>query len=97
MHLKVAPRKKGAFAVTAEAFASKSPRHGLCSAEDQVISATGVARRAERVMTDGVPATVVATASSPKAGQLVLGLLIRTVGLSLAGAGLLLGLVTLFG
>ena len=45
MHLKVAPRKKGAFAVTAEAFASKSPRHGLCSAEDQVISATGVARR----------------------------------------------------
>jgi hypothetical protein len=48
-------------------------------------------------MTDGVPATAVATATSPKPGQLLVGLLIRTVGLSLAGAGLILAVVTIFG
>jgi hypothetical protein len=47
-------------------------------------------------MTDGIPATV-ATGTSPRPGQLLFGLLIRTVGLSLAGAGLLLAIVTLFG
>jgi hypothetical protein len=45
-------------------------------------------------MTDGVPATVTVT---PKPGQLLIGLLIRTVGLSLAGAGLLIAFATLFG
>ncbi|MGE5834088.1 MAG: hypothetical protein ACM4AI_06385 [Acidobacteriota bacterium] len=48
-------------------------------------------------MTDGVPATVTATVTSPKPGQLLIGLLIRTVGLSLAGAGLLIAFATLFG
>jgi hypothetical protein len=48
-------------------------------------------------MRDGVPATAAATAESPRPGQLLVGLLIRTVGLSLAGAGLILAVVTLFG
>jgi hypothetical protein len=47
-------------------------------------------------MTDGVPAVVVAPAS-PRPGALLIGLLVRTVGLSLAGAALLLVIVTLFG
>jgi hypothetical protein len=46
-------------------------------------------------MTDGLPAT--AATASPKPGALLIGLLIRTVGLSLAGAALLLVMVTLFG